>query len=168
MQKTKKPLLTIVTNAVLLAALLLFHYSGASIAISSANPMAALALLVAIIMYAGEIAGVLTGMLIGIVLDSVTSTPIGFNTVTLTVISFAAALISHYLFNCNLKSALTLCLLFSFAYFFSRWIVGFAFTGDTAGSFLYLIRYAVPSAVYTTVFIIPFFYLEKLIFKLPN
>ena len=168
MEKTKKTFFIIITNALLAFVLLLFHYSGASIAISTANPIAVLALLVAIIMYASEVAGVLTGMLLGIILDSVTSTPIGFNTVTLTVISFAAALISHYLFNRNLKAALALCLLFSFAYFFARWIVGFAFTGDTADSFLYLIRYAVPSAIYTTVFIVPFFYLEKRIFRRPN
>ena len=127
--------------------------------------MAALALLVAIIMFSSEIAGVLTGMLLGIILDSVTSTPIGFNTLVLTAISFAAALISHYLFNRNLKSALTLCLLFTFAYFIARWLVGFAFTSDIEDSFLYLIRYAMPSAVYTTVFVIPFFYLEKLLFS---
>lgn len=152
----------------MLSVLILFHYSGASVSVFSANPMAALALLAAIIMYSSEIAGVLTGMLIGIVLDSVTSTPVGFNTVTLTVISFAAALVSHYLFNRNLKSALTLCLLFALAYFLARWLVGFAFAGDTKDSFDYLIRYAVPSAVYTTLFIIPFFYLEKRIFKQPN
>ena len=168
MQKTKKTFLLIVINALLLTVLLLFHYSGASIAISTANPMALLALLVAIIMFASEIAGVLTGMLIGIVLDSVTSTPIGFNTLTLTLISFAAALISHYLFNRNLKAAVTLCLLFAFAYFFARWLIGFAFSGDVEDSFVYLIRYAVPSAVYTTVFIVPFFYIEKLIFKRLN
>ncbi|MBO7519569.1 MAG: rod shape-determining protein MreD, partial [Clostridia bacterium] len=144
MQKTKKTFFIIITNALLAFVLLLFHYSGASIAVSSANPMAVLALLVAIIMYSSEIAGVLTGMFLGVVLDSVTATPIGFNTLTLTVISFAAALISHYLFNRNLKAALALCLLFTFAYFFARWIVGFAFTGDTADSFVYLIRYAVP------------------------
>ena len=165
MQKTKKTFFIIVINALLLSCLLLFHYSGASIAISTANPMAALSLLVAIIMFSSEIAGVLTGLLLGIILDSVTSTPIGFNTLTLTLISFAAALISHYLFNRNLKSALTLCLLFSLAYFFARWLVGFAFAGDINDSFLYLIRYAVPSAVYTSVFIVPFFYLEKLVFR---
>ena len=81
----------------MLSVFILFHYSGASLSVFSANPMAALALLAAIIMYSSEIAGVLTGMLIGIVLDSVTSTRVGFNTVTLTVISFAAALVSHYL-----------------------------------------------------------------------
>ena len=168
MRKTKNTFFIIITNALMFTVLLLFHYSGATIAISTANPMAALALLAAIIMYAGEAAGVLTGVLLGIVLDSVTSTPIGFNTVTLTVLSFLAMLISHFLFNRNLKAALTLCLLFSFAYFFARWLVLFAFAGDTAGSYMYLIRYALPSAVYTTVFIIPFYYAEKFIFKKLN
>lgn len=168
MANIKKAFLIFFVNAAILTVLILFHYSGASIAISTANPMAALALLVAFIMFSSEIAGVLTGLAIGIVLDSVTSTPIGFNSLTLTVISLAAVLISHYLFNRNIKSALTLCLLCSFAYFFARWLVGFAFTGNTEDSFVYLIRYAAPSAVYTTVFIIPFFYIEKRIFKEHN
>lgn len=161
MVKSKRNYPALILNTVMLVSLLLFHYSGASIAISTANPMAVLALLVAIIMYSSEVTGILTGVLLGVVLDSVTSTPIGFNTVTLTVISFAASLVSHYLFNRNLKSALTLCFLYAFAYFFARWIVGFACSGDIKDSFIYLIRYAVPSAVYTTVFAAPFFYIEK-------
>jgi len=165
MADIKKTFLIFFTNAVMLTVLILFHYSGASIAISTANPMAALALLVAIIMYSGEIAGVLTGLAVGIVLDSVTSTPPGFNSITLAIISLAAALISHYLFNRNIKSALTLCLICSFAYFFARWLAGFAFVGNTEDSFVYLIRYAAPSAVYTTVFMIPFFYIEKRIYR---
>ena len=106
MVKSKRNYPALILNTVMLVSLLLFHYSGASIAISTANPMSALALLVAIIMYSSEVTGVLTGVLLGVVLDSVTSTPIGFNTVTLTVISFAASLVSHYLFNRNLKSSL--------------------------------------------------------------
>ena len=70
MADIKKTFLIFFTNAVMLTVLILFHYSGASIAISTANPMAALALLVAIIMYLGEIAGVLTGLAVGIVLQS--------------------------------------------------------------------------------------------------
>lgn len=168
MANAKKTFLIFLLNAVMLTVLILFHYSGASIAISTANPMAALALLVAVIMYSSELVGVLTGLAVGIVLDSVTSTPTGFNSLTLTVISLAAVLISHYLFNRNIKSALTLCFLCSFAYFFARWLVGFAFTGNTEDSFVYLIRYAAPSAVYTTIFMVPFFYIEKRIFRERN
>lgn len=168
MVKNKHTIFIFLLNTLIFTVLILFHYSGASIKISSANPLAALALLVAVIMFSSELAGVLTGLALGVILDSVTSTPIGFNTVTLTVISFAAALISHYLFNRNIKSALTLCLLFSFAYFFARWLVGFAFAGDIKDSFIYLIRYAAPSAIYTTVFMLPFYFMEKQIFKERN
>lgn len=161
MTATKKKVLTVLLNAAMFFVLVLFHYSGASIKILTANPMAAIALLVAVIMFSSEAAGVFTGAALGIVLDSVTSTPIGFNTVTLIVISFAATLASHYLFNRNIKSALTLCLICSFLYFFARWIAGFAFAGDTEASFSYLFRYAAPSAVYTTLFMVPFFYIEK-------
>ena len=165
MTKPQKTFLLSLFNAALFLVLILFHYSGASIKISGANPMSALALLVAVIMFSGELGGVLAGTALGIVLDSVSATPTGFNTVTLIVISFSGTLISHYLFNRNLKSAIALCLICATAYFVARWLVCFAFAGDTEGSFYYLIRYAVPSAVYTTVFIIPFFFTEKYLFS---
>ena len=79
-----------------------------SIRVLGANPMSVLSLLVAVIMFSGEAAGVLTGVVLGIILDSVSSMPTGFNTLTLIIISFCAALISHYLFNRNLKSAIAL------------------------------------------------------------
>lgn len=165
MNNRKSALLLFIINAAMFLVLILFHYSGVSVNILGANPMSALALLVAFIMFSGEVAGVIGGILLGVVLDSVSSTPIGFNTVTLTVISFLAVLISHYLFNRNLKSALTLCLICSVLYFAARWLVGFAFEGDIAGSFNYLLRYAAGSAVYTTLFVIPFFYIEKKLFS---
>lgn len=166
MTDRKKTVLTAIINTVLFAFLILFHYSGADIKIFDANPMGALALLVAFVMFSSESAGVITGMIIGVIIDSVSSTPIGFNTITLTLISFGATFISHYLFNRNLKSALVLCLLCSAAYFTARWLICFAFAGDVVGSFTYLLRYGAGSAIYTTVFVIPFFYLEKkLLFK---
>ena len=165
MTSRKNTFLLFLLNAVLFLVLILFHYSGASVSILSANPISALALLVAFIMFSNEISGVLTGVAVGIILDSVASTPIGFNTLTLALISLFATLVSHYLFNRNLKSALALCLMCSVLYFAARWLAGFAFTGDVAGSLDYLFRYAAGSAVYTTVFVIPFFYIERKLFS---
>lgn len=166
MPDRKKAVLKGVLNAAAFAFLILFHYSGASIKISYANPMGVLALLVALIIFCSELTGVLTGILVGIVLDSVASTPTGFNTLTLMVLSFAATLISHYLFNKNLKSAIALCFLCSVFYFAARWLVCFAFSGDVAGSFTYLLRYGMGSAIYTTVFAVPFYYFEKKLFNI--
>ncbi|MBO4692814.1 MAG: rod shape-determining protein MreD [Clostridia bacterium] len=160
----KNTFLLFVFNALLFLFLILFHYSGISIKISSANPISALALLVAIIMFSGEVSGVITGAVLGIILDSVTATPVGFNTVTLIVISFFAVLVSHYLFNRNLKSAVVLCLICAALYFAARWLVGFAFSGDIKGSFNYLLRYAAGSSIYTALFVIPFYYIEKRLF----
>ncbi|MBR5923615.1 MAG: rod shape-determining protein MreD [Clostridia bacterium] len=160
----KKAALIFLINAAMFTVLILFHYSGASIKIMNANPLSALALLITVIMFSSELTGVLTGVAVGIVLDSVAATPPGFNTAVLTLISFGAAIISHYLFNRNLKAALTLCLIASAVYFAARWLVGFAFAGDINASLNYLFRYAAPSAIYTAVFAVPFFYLEKRLF----
>ena len=161
----KKTALIFLINAALFAVLVLFHYSGASIKIMNANPLSALALLVTVIMFSSELTGVLTGVAIGIVLDSVAATPPGFNTAVLTLISFGATIVSHYLFNRNLKAALTLCLISAAVYFAARWLVCFAFAGDVESSINYLLRYAAPSAIYTAVFAAPFFYLEKRLFS---
>ncbi len=165
MTDRKKVFLIFLINTLLFSVLILFHYAGNGIKIMNANPMSALALLVCIIMFSGELSGVITGIAVGVILDSVTSTPIGFNTITLAIISFIAVLISHFLFNRNIKSALVLCLICSALYFSARWIAGFAFAGDVRGSFGYLLRYALSSTVYTTVFAVPFFYIEKKLFK---
>ncbi|MBR6902716.1 MAG: rod shape-determining protein MreD [Clostridia bacterium] len=164
MKTLKKPLYVAVINALLFFVLIILHYSGISVKIGNANAFSALALLVAIIMFSNELTGVLTGMALGIIIDSVSSTPIGFNAITLTLISFLVTLLSHYLFNRNLKSAMALCLICCALYFAARWLVTFAFAGDIKGSFTYLFSFAATSAIYTAVFIIPFFYLEKRLF----
>ena len=165
MTKSRKALFVFLINAAIFFILLLFHYSGASIRIATANPISALALLVAVIMFSSELTGVCAGVILGVFMDSVSMTPQGFNTVTLMLLSFAATIISHYVFNRNIQSAATLCLLFVTVYFLARWLVVFAFSGDIEGGFNYLITTAAPSDIYTTVFIVPFFYLERYLFS---
>ena len=165
MKTLKKPLYVALINALLFFILIILHYSGVSVKIGNANAFSALALLVAVIIFSSELTGVLTGMALGIIIDSVSSTPIGFNMISLTLISLLATLISHYLFNCNLKSAMALSLICCTLYFAARWLVTFAFAGDIKGSFTYLFSFAATSAVDTAVFIIPFFYLEKKLFS---
>lgn len=166
MQSRKNTFILFAVNALMFIVLILFHYSGKGIKIMNANPFSPMALLVAFIMFSSEVSGVIAGIFIGIMLDSVAATPIGFNTVTFIIISFLATMAAHYLFNRNLRSAIALCLICAAGYFLARWLVGFAFSGDVAGSFNYLLRYAALSAVYTTVFVIPFFYIEKKLFSI--
>ena len=161
----KKTALILLINAAMFTVLILFHYSGASIKIMNANPFGALALLITLIMFSSELTGVLTGVAVGIVLDSVAATPPGFNTAVLTLVSFGATIVSHYLFNRNLKAALTLCLIAAAVYFAARWLVCFAFAGSVESSINYLFRYAAPSAIYTAVLAVPFFCIEKRLFS---
>lgn len=165
MTDRKKTLFIFLTNTVLFTVFILFHFSGASIKIMGANPMCAFSLLIAITLFSSELTAVLTGVFVGIILDSVAMTPAGFNTVSFALISFAAALISHYLFNRNLKSAIALCFICALSYYFLRWLAVFAFSAEMTETFNYLIKTSIPSAVYTTVMIIPLFYLEKSLFK---
>ena len=168
MKDRKKTLFIFIINAVIAGFLILLHYSGTSIKILNANPLSPLALLVALIMFSGEVTGMITGLAVGIILDGFAMTPAGFNTVVFATISFVAVLLSHYIFNRNLKSALMLCLICSMFYFFLRWLFVFAFSTDIADGLDYLIKNALGSSIYTAVLVVPFFFLEKRLFENSN
>lgn len=143
---------------------LLSGTTGINLTVSNASPVFAIALLVAISMFLGETASAISGFLFGAFMDATSTLPFGFNSIFLMVTALATALIIRHLFNNNLRSAIALCLIISLLYFFFRWLIGYS-SADLESSLGYLIKFGVPSAIYTTVFVIPFYYLQKLIFR---
>ena len=155
----------IAVNFLLFAISLLIQYNDSfSVKIYSANPMLPLAVLVSFSMFASEMSSCFIGLVIGIFADSVSGMPIGFNTVLFFVIGLAVSLMVKYLFNNNYRSALMLCLISAGAYFFARWLIGFAF-GGLQTSLEYIMRFALPSIAYTCVFAIPLYFLQKFLLK---
>lgn len=138
--------------------------TGISLKIANASPIFAIALLVSLSMFLSETASAFSGFIFGAFMDATSALPFGFNSVYLLITALATALIIRHLFNNNLRSAIALCLIISLLYFFLRWLIGYS-GADLESSLGYLIRFGVPSALYTTVFIIPFYYLEKFIFR---
>ena len=163
----RKKILTLrLINTLFFAVAVLFQYNGVfKINILTANPMLLLALLVACCMFSSELTAALTGLAVGIFIDSVSSTPAGFNAILLMITALAVCLISKHLFNNNIFAAFTLCLLCSAFYYFMRWIFCIALWQSFAENLTYLMRYALPSAVYTAVFIIPLYFLEKFLYN---
>lgn len=159
----RKNILTLrIINAALFALLIFVQYNGVfSIKIFTANPMLPLALLVAICMFCSELNGAISGLLVGIFIDTAASTPQGFNAITFLVLGLCCVLIVKHLFNNNIFSAISLCFLCVLAYFILRWIFCIAFCASFTENLTYLIRIIFPSCLYTAVFIIPFYYLEK-------
>lgn len=153
-------------NALLFVTLIFIQYNSTfSFKISHANPMLPLALLVAVCMFCSELTAALSGLIVGIFVDTTANTPQGFNSITFLIIGLCAVLIIKYLFNNNILSVVTLCVICTIFYFMLRWLFCYAFSMSLTENLTYLMRTAFPSCLYTAVFVIPFYYLEKYLHK---
>ena len=159
--KKLNPLRWIVTAAVFFT-VILFHTSEIiDISIKNATPMLLLPLITAYSFFAPLGNSIAASLISGALIDSVTMGSYCFNTIVLFLIAVAVNLIANTLFNKNIFSAATLSLLNCGGYYLLRW-VSFHFFGQTMeDSLIYLMSYALPSAIYSAVFIIPFYYLYK-------
>ena len=90
-------------NIILLAVTIIFQYNcNFSLKISSANPMLPICLLVAICMFCSELTAALSGLVVGVFIDSTAATIQGFNAIMFLIIGLATSLIVKHLFN-NIK-----------------------------------------------------------------
>ncbi len=112
--------------------------------------------------YFGCFTGALIGFICGVLTDAVSSTTY-FNTIALTICGFACGMFMMYLFNRNLAAACVLCPSTSFLYFFSKWLIVYAFK-DPASGFV-LLNYTLPSFVYTAVLGILMYFIFLPFFK---
>ncbi len=166
MRSTKNIFLLRFINTIFFAILIFIQYNGVfSLKINNANPFLPLALLVAISMFCSELSACVAGLIAGFFIDSVASVPSGFNAIILFLLGLAVSLIVRHLFNNNIWSAIALCIMTCTVYFIVRWVFSIAFSLSFAENLTYLIRYAFPSILYTAVFIIPFYFLEKKLYK---
>lgn len=167
LMKNKKNIFTLRLINILLFVLLVFVQYNAtfSIKIAHANPMLPLALLVAICMFCSELTGAISGLIVGIFIDSTASTTQGFNATVFMILGLCVTLIIRHLFNNNIFSAVTLCLLCSAVYYLIRWIFYYIGSVSLTENLTYLMQTILPSVLYTAVFIIPFYYLERYLYK---
>lgn len=153
-------------NALLFAVLIFIQYNGVfSIKIATVNPVLPIALLIPICMFCSELTAVLSGLLVGIFMDSTAATPQGFNAVVLMLLGISSALIIRHLFNNNILSCVALCALCATAYFLLRWIFCIAFSATLTENLTYLMQTAFPSMLYTSALAAPFYYLEKALYS---
>lgn len=132
--------------------------------IGNAIPMPLISPIIAAGIYYGEWVGFSTGLITGIFVDSVSAQSNCFNTIILLIIGCAAGILIKYYLNNNIISAyvisLTSCLIYFVLYF-----ILYYFTKSRQG-ISYLLFYALPSAVYSAAFIVPCYYLGKLVKKI--
>ncbi len=156
-----------VLNIAVFIFIMLFQATGAiSLSVKTATPLLFLPMLTAYASFGELKRTVLLSFFAGTVMDSVTARTYCFNTLIFIFIGVAVYLAANNIFNKNIKGVAVMALLTALLYFIVKWLVYFAFGVSINNSILYLLKYALPSAVYSAVFIIPFFYLYKHFSKL--
>ena len=156
----------LIINVLVFSLVILFHISDiASLRIETATPLLILPLLTAFSIFNSPTKSVVMGLIAGAALDSV-SLSFGFNTVCLMVLSLAVCLAANNLFNKNVRAAAVMSLLCAALYYISVWAVFHLFNATVRDSLGYLLQYGFTSAVYSAIFIFPFFYLYRYLEKL--
>ena len=156
-----------IINFLIFALLFLVNTSfEGALQIRKATPLLLFPFLTAFAINNEELPSFTAGLLIGICLDAVTIGSFCFNTIVLALIGAATSFTSKYLFNKNIRAAIVLALFGALIYFIFNWLFKFAFVSGVKNSIIYLLEYAIPSAIYTAVFVIPAFYLQRKLQKL--
>lgn len=145
--------------------LFLLHFSGV-LAINSlhATPLIVLPFMIAFCMFSQELPAALTGMTVGIFMDAFSSVDSYFHTVLFFIIGCTVSVLVHYLLNNNFRTSIVLSLVATLLYFTLRCLFFYS-SGGMVNSTGYLMRYALPSVIYTNLFIVPFYFLQSYINK---
>ncbi|MGI6279087.1 MAG: hypothetical protein ACOYJS_00830 [Acutalibacteraceae bacterium] len=129
--------------------------------IEQSKPFILLALLTAYSTYSKFGWAAFAGALSGAFVDSTASGSYCFNTIGLMLLAALVCLLSNSVFNKNLKAAAVLCFIVSMIYFLTHWLILIAFKTSAGDNIEYLLQTALPNSLYTTVFILPFYFLYK-------
>lgn len=152
-------------EAIIALAVYLFHYTGLiDITVYGASPLILLPLTVAVAMFYDELVGLVFGLVCGFAIDAVAGSTSVFNTLLFMFIGFAVGLFAKRIFNRNLPGAIALTFIATVVYFGLKWLVT-AIIPDVQGKVYYLLWHLTPSAVYTVLFILPFYFIEKRIHR---
>lgn len=136
-----------------------------SLKIANAVPVMSIAAVITVAFYYGEWWGFTAGVISGIFADAVTSDTFCFNAMILLLIGILSGVLLRKYLNRNIFSALAISGAASGIYFFFNGIFFIFHNGALQGA-QYLLLHSLPSAVYSALFIIPFYFIGKLIKKI--
>ena len=158
----KQNFLVLAANILIFFFVIVFQVSGAvDISIKTATPLVILPLITAYAVFGSLPACAVAGIIAGACLDGVANGAYCFNTITLFLISVAVCLAANNLFNKNIQSAVALSLITSAVYFLLLWQFFYAWGVPVKDSLGFLLSYAMPSTLYTALFIFPFYFIFK-------
>lgn len=148
--------------AAVLGILIFFvHYSGLiSLKIGSASPFLFVPLIISVSYFFGETYGFVFGLALGALCDTVSIGVFRFNTVILMLIGVVFGILSEHFFARNLNSFLFQNIFAAFGYFVLKWLTVYCLNSYGQLAFLFL-NEIVPSAVFTSLFAFPFYFLSK-------
>ena len=149
-------------NVLIFFLLIIFHTSEfINISIKTATPLLLLPMLTAFAIFEPFGVSAAVGFIIGAFLDSVADGSYCFNTLVLMLIGGFVSLFANNLFNKNIFAAAVLSLISCIIYYVLLWFSFHLFGRTVYDSLNYLLGYGFPSAVYSAVFIFPFYYLHR-------
>lgn len=152
----------VILNIVLFATILFFDINAKiDITIRNATPLIIIPLLTAFSVFYSLEAAVVAGLFSGAMLDCVMAGSYCFNTVSLFIMGAVVNLAANNLFNKNMRGVAALTLITAVLYFVVYWLTFFAFQVSMKNSLIYLMSYGLPSAVYSSAFIFPFYWIYK-------
>lgn len=150
-----------VCNVFIFFIVTIVYCSGAApLTIANATPFTVLPLLVGYSIFSTTGKSAIAGLLCGICVDAVAAKAVSFNAIILMLTAVFVCLFANNFFNKNIKSALVMSILSSVIYFVLNWLL-YYISSDVKDSTTFLMNYALPSAIYTAVLIIPSFYLYR-------
>ena len=132
--------------------------------IGNAYPLLLLPIVMVTACFLRERTGFWTGLACGIALDTVQNGSFCFNTIVFILFGVGFGLLFRFLLNRNIKSIILAGFIGSFIFFLTRWFFLDLITGDPSALGI-LIKYEIPSAIYTALFVVPFFFLFRKLCK---
>ncbi len=136
---------------------------GLSLTVFGITPILLIPALIAGTMFFKETFSCVAGFYVGVLLDSVAPTGF-FHTAVFTLLGTVAGILATHLLNKNIRAAALLTLGTSFIYYLSKWFF-YICLGNEPMKLKYLLEISLPSCIYTALYIIPFFYLFRFIYK---
>ena len=136
-----------------------------SLKIYNAVPILTIAAVVTVAFYFGEWWGFISGIISGTFSDAVGSGAICLDAVFLMCLGLVSGILLRKYLNRNILSVGMLSFTGAILYFLLNGLI-FTFKNDAFQGLEYLLLHCLPSAIYSGLFIFPFFYIFKLIKKI--
>lgn len=150
---------------IVIIGLVLFTFQSAPdsfLTIKGVAPNMLIPFVIAVAVFFGGNTGAFFGLFAGLLLDLYTTSMLPLNAILVMVFGCACGLITRHFMTKNLFSALLLCILVLISYYTICWLV-YQVAMTSSGRVWYYLHRSIPGMVYSAVFMIPWYFIVKLI-----